>query len=362
MPEKIGCLHLPIDRLHVELTNICNFACEFCPDSRMKRPRGKMSLDMVKAMLDEVSSTKIARLVLFHVMGEPTLYPHLIETVYYAKQKNVDVCITTNGSLMDAKMLEELINAGVSRIILSLQTPDEKTFRLRGARGLSFEQYSDNISNLAKRFFKNTGRTKLTLSFLSSPLRRLIIPVAPEMSIADRSDDLRKHLLTWAERILKDSSTNKMLEKIKKDIRRAWTFKENKIYINENISFHTRILGDWATHASEKKIIKAKFGYCPGIQENFGILWNGDYVFCCTDFDGKTTTHNFNKTAIIEYLKSEAVQRAAESFRRFRIVHPYCQRCIGDKTLLNTIVRQIGSILYFKLYKKMFNWSRRDYD
>lgn len=78
-------------------------------------------------------------------------------------------------------------------------------------------------------------------------------------------------------------------------------------------------------------------------------------MFCCVDLDGKTTTHNFNETSIIEYLKSEAVQKTARGFQRFRIVHPHCQRCIGDKNLLNTIVRQIGSIFYFKFYKKTFN-------
>ncbi len=353
--KKIGCLSLPINRLHLELTNICNFSCEFCPDSKMKRQLGKMPLDMVKAILDDASSSGAVRLVLFHLMGEPTLYPHLTEAARHAKQKNIETCITTNGSLIDEKMLEELIDAGTSNIIVSLQTPDEKTFQLRGAKGLSFEQYAGAVTLTAERFQKDTGNTRLTISFLSSPLRRLIIPVAPEMSIADRSPDLRKHLLSWADRIMKNTPLQVNLERVKQQINRAWTFRENTINISRNISFHTRILGDWATHADNKKTLRARFGYCPGIQENFGILWNGDYVFCCTDFDGKTSTHNFNKTAIIDYLKSDEVQRTARGFRRLRIIHPHCQRCIGDRNLLNTLVRQIGSIFYFKFYKKTFN-------
>lgn len=355
MPENIGCLRLPVDRLHIELTNICNFSCEFCPDHLMKRPKGKMPLDMVKSILDEVSSTNAAKLVLFHLMGEPLLYQHLIAASLYAKQKNIAVCITTNGSLLELEILEGLIEAGVSRIILSLQTPDEKTFLLRGAKGLSFEQYAHNIISITKRFQRDTGNTKLTISFLSSPLRTLLIPVMPEISIADKSDELRKHIILWAEMITNNTPLQNNMDMVKCQIKKVAAFRENKIDITNNISFTTRILGDWAAHASAKKIINAVFGYCPGIQENFGMLWNGDFVFCCTDFDGKTSTHNFKQTAIIDYLKSEAVQKTAKGFQRFRIMHPYCRKCIGDKNLLNTIVRQIGSICYFKFYKKIFS-------
>lgn len=354
MAKSFGVIKLPINRLHMELTNICNFSCEFCPDFRMKRQRGMMSVDMAKSILDEIGNSGIINLVLFHVMGEPTLHPNMVDIAEYANLKNIDVCITTNGSSLNLNMLNSLQNAGVKKIIISLQTPDENTFSMRSSKGISFFDYAEQITSVAKAFIKEDCKTELTISFLSSPLRRLIIPVAKEFSIADTSIKLRKYLRLWAKKILKGTNIENRLSDLLKQINRTWSFKENRIILTDKLYFHTRIVGDWATHF-DKKIVKAKFGYCPGIQENFGILWNGDYVYCCTDYDGRTSTANFRHVPILDYLKDKVVQRAVKGFQRFRVIDPYCQACIGDKSYLNSLAKQIGSILYFKCFKRIQN-------
>ena len=263
----------------------------------------------------------------------------------------MNVCVTTNGIRMGNGLLNALIKANVKRVIVSLQTPDEDTFSMRGASKMSFEEYAEHITSIARTFIKEEHGTELTISFLSSPLRKLIIPIAKEFSIADTSKKLRMYLKIWAERILKGTSIENHLSDVLKQITRARSFKENKIFINDRLSFQARIVGDWATHF-DKKIVEARFGYCPGIQDNFGILWNGDYTFCCTDYDGKTSTHNYNVTPIQDYLSKEVVQRVVKEFRRFRVLHPYCRQCLGDKNMLNSLVKQIGSIVYFKWIKR----------
>ncbi len=351
MAKQIGVIKLPVNRLHMELTNVCDFSCEFCPDSKMKRQRGFMNVEMAKAIIDDVSKTGIAKLVVFHVMGEPTLHPNLVDIAEYANSKSVDVCITTNGGNMKKDLFNALIKANVKNIILSLQTPDENTFSLRGAKGLSFQEYAEHITSIARIFINNGHKTELTINFLSSPLRKLIIPIAKEFNIADTSKKLRYHLKTWADRILKSTNLERHSSGIQKQINRARCFKENTVVISDRLSFHTRIVGDWATHF-DQKVVEAKFGYCPGIQENFGILWNGDYTFCCTDHNGMTSTHNYSDTSLHDYLKHELVQNTVKGFERYRVLHPYCKQCLGDKNILNAIVKQIGSIVYFKLIKK----------
>lgn len=345
--DKIGVIPLPVNRLHIELTNFCNFACEFCPDSKMKRTRGMMPVETAKAILDDVVNTGAAKTVLFHVMGEPTLYPNFIDVVRYAADKKIETCLTINGILLDEKLLNELIDAGVGSIIVSLQTPDEKTFSLRGAKGITFDSYADRIVSIAKRFLNETGKTRLTISFLSSPLRRLIIPIFPEVSIADTSSDLKRHLELWLDKIIINTLLENRRRDVLKQIQKIWTFKENTVKISGRLSFHIRVMGDWAIHF-DRKNVNAVFGYCPGIQENFGILWNGDYTFCCADFDGRTAAYNYKDTSIKEYLGKEMVQDVVKGFNRFRVIHPYCKQCLGDRIFFNTLVKQIGSIIYFK--------------
>lgn len=337
----------------MELTNSCNFSCEFCPDSRMKRQRGMMSFEMARAIIDDLHRTKAAGLLLFHVMGEPTLHPRLVDVIEYATAKGIETCLTTNGSRLDEALLNELVRAGTGEIIISLQTPDEKTFSLRSAGGIRFAEYSGKVVGAAKRFLSgiNIGKTKLTIGFLSSPLRRLIIPIFREVSIADTSSDLKNYLESWAWKIMEGTPYESEYEDVLKQTRKIWTFRENTIKITERLSFKTRVMGDWPVHFDGENV-NAVFGYCPGIQENFGILWNGDYTFCCTDYDARTSTHNFRDTPIMDYLAKEAVQNVVRGFQRFRVLHPHCKQCLGDRNLLNAAVKQVGSIIYFKWLRK----------
>ena len=351
MAERIGIINLPINRIHLELTNICNFSCEFCPDSKMKRPRGMMPIELARSVIDEIDRTRVARMLLFHVMGEPTLHPRLLEIVEYAQGKGLNTCLTTNGSRLDEEFIGELIRAGIGEIIISLQTPDEKTFSLRGARGITFSEYAGRITSVARKFLYNTEKVRLTINFLSSPLRRLIIPIFPEVSIADTSRDLKRYLGMWAEMVTSDTPYEDTYKDVMRQIQNIWSFKENTIRITDRFSFNTRIMGDWAIHFEEKNV-NAAFGYCPAIQDNFGILWNGDYTFCCTDFDGSTSLCNYSSTSIQEYLQKGMVQDIVKGFRFFRVVHPYCKQCLGDRNILNAFVKQFGSILYFKWIKK----------
>jgi len=296
MPEYVGVIKLPINRLHMELTNVCNFSCEFCPDSKMKRKRGFMDVEMARSIIDEVSrGTRMVKLLVFHVMGEPTLHPFLVDIVGYAFKKNLDACITTHGANLDNDLLNAIIKAGAKKIIVSLQTPDDATFSMRGVAGLSFHEYADKIVSIARSFIGQRHETELTIGFLSSPLRKLIIPIAKDLSIADTSKKLRMHLKSWANKIIAGTEVEYRLPDVLRQISRAKCFKENTVIISDKISFQTRIVGDWATHFDQRNA-NARFGYCPGIQDNFGILWNGDYTFCCTDYEGKPpyiiiTTH-----------------------------------------------------------------------
>ena len=66
------------ERIYIEVTNVCNFKCQFCPYSVMKRRRGYMSLDLLEKILDEISSFRRRPCILFHLMGEPVRTRHIV--------------------------------------------------------------------------------------------------------------------------------------------------------------------------------------------------------------------------------------------------------------------------------------------
>jgi sulfatase maturation enzyme AslB (radical SAM superfamily) len=311
-----------------------------------------MDFDILRRILDEAASQGIVRSIFFHIMGEPLLYPSLAQAVRYANEKGLETVVTTNGVLLTSEVLGELRDAGLTKIILSLQTPDEKSFEMRGAKGVDFTTYSEQIRDVARQVMREGGIT-LELSFLSSPLRRLILPVMADVSIADTSGSLRQFLSIWAEFILKDTEFEATLPHLRKSLRRVRSFKQNTIELAPALFFKTRVMGDWSEHSIDDGV-RARFGYCPGIRENFGVLWNGDIVFCCVDYEGRTSVGNIKDMTLMEALAGTAMQGAVKGFDKLRIVHPHCQRCLGDKNRLHTLVRQVGSIVYFKGVKKFF--------
>jgi len=347
----IGAIRLPIRRIHVELTNLCNFSCEFCPDGKTVRPRGEMEFSVLEQILSDARG--VAEQVHFHVMGEPTLYPRLNEAVRLARRLGFAPYLTTNGSLLSPKKVALLAENGLEHLTVSLQTPDADSFSMRGAQQLSFPEYKARIVDTFRAVLSNPGTMRLTLVFLANPLLRFFAPDPTRGNVPTRGKALRTRMSEWAEEVVRGTPCENDLPLILRRIRNAGVLKESLIPLAKGVWFRVRILGNWAGHF-ELPVLRARFGYCPGVVENFGVLWNGDYVICCMDFDGKTVMANHQNTSIREYLALPGVQGIVKGFQRYRVFHPHCGICLGERNPFHSAFRQFGSIVYFKYYRRWF--------
>lgn len=355
---------MKLERIHIELTNQCNFACEFCADSIMTRKRGNMEFSVLTKIIDEISGEGLTEMILFHVMGEPLLYPDLSRAVAYAKGKGLKVCLTTNGWLMTDAMLKKLLEEHIDHIIFSVQTPDTVSFRLRRTE-VDFDEYCEKIVSCIAAVLSDRVKTKVTLSFLVTPWKNIFLP-NNKMSIINNKDDLCEYFSVWLEKILNRERNGAILDKIKNrlkqievQIKKMSILGWNQLKITDNFMLETRMLGDWihpGLHSNRVK--KAYFGACEGLTEHIGILWNGDLVFCCVDFDGRTNFGNIKSIGIKDAFQKKEIQKIIKGLKCFRILHPYCQRCLGDVSMVNSIVRQFGSIFYFKFYRQWWKAKR----
>jgi len=142
----------------LELTNKCNFHCEFCPSDSQTRHQGYMELSLVEKILNEISEKNLVPKINLHLMGEPTLHPKLNDILNYAKQKNVKIALTTNGSTMVKKKVPQLLDSIYGEIVASLMTPTQDTYKIRGDVGLSWERYVDNFRLLIKEHLKKISK------------------------------------------------------------------------------------------------------------------------------------------------------------------------------------------------------------
>ncbi|MGN1213009.1 MAG: radical SAM protein, partial [Christensenellales bacterium] len=83
-------------RVYVEITNICNLNCSFCPkNSRDKTFMTTKQFEYVATQISPLTDN-----ICLHLMGEPLLHPNLDDILKIAEKYNLNVNLTTNGTLL----------------------------------------------------------------------------------------------------------------------------------------------------------------------------------------------------------------------------------------------------------------------
>ncbi|MDP2939856.1 MAG: radical SAM/SPASM domain-containing protein [Candidatus Omnitrophota bacterium] len=110
----------------IENTNLCNLSCIFCANEQMARKRGFMDDNLFKSIIDQCVYHGIPN-VLVQGFGEPLLDKDYVSKIRLAKEKGIKfVHCVTNGVLLNKALSEELINAGLDYIYISIDaaTPE----------------------------------------------------------------------------------------------------------------------------------------------------------------------------------------------------------------------------------------------
>ena len=87
-------------RVYVEITNVCNLACDFCPGTT--REKGFMTPEVFAQLAEKLRP--YTDYLYLHVMGEPLLHPQLADILRICGERGYRVCITTNGTLLAERL------------------------------------------------------------------------------------------------------------------------------------------------------------------------------------------------------------------------------------------------------------------
>jgi len=130
----VGCIAFGlIDRgtniIQVRPISTCPLSCIFCstnagPKSRIRQTEYIVPLDYLVEEFEKLVAFKGKRRIEAHIdtVGDPITYPYIVELVSRLSQiEGVDIIsLQTHGSILDEKMLDELSEAGLTRINLSV--------------------------------------------------------------------------------------------------------------------------------------------------------------------------------------------------------------------------------------------------
>jgi len=320
----------------LELTNKCNFHCEFCPSDSQTRLQGFMELSLVKKIFDEISQKKIVKQVALHLMGEPTLHPKLHDILTYAKSKNVKIALTTNGSTLVKKKVPKLLDSISGKIVASLMTPTEETYKIRGDVRLSWDRYIDNFRLLIQEHLKKISRgDKIAYQII---IRIMVTEksIKGKVKVLESSKDIQDSYNEWSDFV---GATEKELglKPFKRpEIDSARTFsllgeyEEMSYNLQKGITIQFWRAFTFAnSRVSEEYKLESpkKTQYCPHPFTDFGVLWNGDVSLCCLDYDGTLKVGNVKKHSVEDVLKNIGSKKLRASMYGLEKLHPTCQKC-----------------------------------
>lgn len=328
----------------------------------MTRKFGFMKTDLAKRLIQEIAEGGLSQKITFHVMGEPTLHPDFFEILEFALTQNLDVGLTTNGGGFASNRLTRLHDYALHQIDISLQTPDAKSFELRYAKALSFDDYLSGILDFFASYHSKHPDTIFKFRFLNTFFpQKSLQAQRGKIEVINSTRHLRETFSKWAMRIYEikkadEAMKDRALKKI--NSLKAWRWNVTEVY--PNVFFETYMLEDWG-HAFDKgKVIDAWGGYCFGMRDHFAVLYSGDVTLCCVDFDGKTSVGSVaSGKSLLDILSSDEVGRIISAFNKNRLQHPYCKRCLGSHSRLAWAVKPILSQVILKNLKPFFYQKTR---
>ncbi|MBQ7363855.1 MAG: SPASM domain-containing protein [Clostridia bacterium] len=264
-------------RAYVEITNVCNKDCSFCPGtSRAGRFMSREEFDCVANKLVGVTDY-----LYLHLMGEPLLHPELSDFIGLAVSRGFKCAVTTNGTLLTK--CPELIDSGVYKVNISVHSFED------GA-DTDYRQYLNGCFDFADRASRAGILTVLRLWNRGTDGGRNIDTEAllherfgPPESVGVRGERLRPRLhLEYGERF------------------------------------------DWPSMDIESL---GEHVFCHGLGDHFAVLSDGRVVPCCLDKDGDMTLGNVFCEDIEAILSSERARNIRDGFEKKRAAEELCRRC-----------------------------------
>lgn len=280
LPIHFNCgtfVHM-ITRCYLEITNICNLDCLFCPKTgRAKRSLSPDEFDRITARLQGR-----VKFLYFHLMGEPLLHAHLPQFIVTARERGFVPVLTTNGTLLSRA--RAIIEARPHKVQISLHSHEGNA--------------KDNLA----------GYIADVMAFALESASRGTVVV----------------LRLWNQGGY-DSTNGQILELVERHAPRPWKERHDGWRIADNIYLEYDRMFEWPD--SERDEYAPEESFCYALRNQIGVLADGTVVPCCLDHNGDIPLGNLFEQPLSEILSSPRARAIYDGFSRHQAVEPLCKRC-----------------------------------
>jgi radical SAM protein with 4Fe4S-binding SPASM domain len=138
--------------LHLELTNLCNADCVFCPYQFQEREVQFMSDEVFHKAVGDYMDIGGGSVGLTPIVGDALIDPKFLDRVRYLRAlPKVDrIWLTTNAILLDKFGVDNVLTSGINSVNISTAGFEAEMYR-RVYRNASYERMRRNVVELVER-------------------------------------------------------------------------------------------------------------------------------------------------------------------------------------------------------------------
>ena len=266
-------------KIYLEISNVCNLRCSFCPGTRRKP--GLITEENFSFLLDALRP--YTDYLYFHLMGEPLGHPKLRRFLELAGDAGFRVILTTNGTLLAKNQQILLDSPALHKVNVSLHAFEANDLHI------PFEQYLEECF----AFGQAAGGNPLTVYRL------------------------------WNHGG-KDSQNEVILDAMRRAFPEEWIVERRGTRIAHRTYLEYGEKFDWPDlNACES----GEGVFCYGLRDQIGVLWDGTVVPCCLDHEGDIALGNLFQNSLEEILATDRAQAIYNGFSNRTAVEPLCRRC-----------------------------------
>lgn len=258
----------------IETTNACNLRCIMCVHGTTGvKDTGMIDIDFASGLIDQMAHGG-AYSIKFNWRGEPALYKGLVSLVRYAKQKGIiDVQFNTNGIPYSEEKIRELIEAGLDRVIFSMDGATKETYENIRV-GADYDKLVNNVK-LFSQLRKELKKTKphIRMQMVKTKANR---------------DEVKQFIEMW----------KPFVDEIKVND------------VTDRGQGNTLSAGDMIAVGRKK---------CPQPWQRMVVSWDGKVMPCCADWDMKWVIGDAKQVPLKVIWNGEKMRRLRQMINNLRL-------------------------------------------
>ncbi|EKD28497.1 MAG: Fe-S oxidoreductase containing radical SAM protein [uncultured bacterium] len=146
--------------IYIEVSSKCNLKCTYCYHTKFEYKSKNVNMDysLFRRVIDQLKSSPVKPELFLHAFGEPTLNPHLLDMIEYARNSNkfCEIKFVSNLQAVPKEMYDKYFANGLSFLFVSLDALSHDVLNLT-RRGSKFDNIVESLHYISSKYSGKIG-------------------------------------------------------------------------------------------------------------------------------------------------------------------------------------------------------------